>query len=144
MTQSRLRLENADLRVRVAALEARLERAEGVLERVVNLVGQSVAARALRLAHRHDREKAGRYDDIREVAQYVEPDNTEATARRIRRLFKPGAVLPEGAAGVVARLRYSYPNGPSKPTIRRALSMLSACCENGGAPEQWADFHRYD
>lgn len=119
-----LRLEQAKQRVRIAELEA-------TVARLVHIVSGTAAARVMREEKRREREIDRRYEAIRAIAAYFEPANIEATAKRIERIYARESPPPAGADEYIERLRQSYNRGgPSRRTIRRALTKLPNQCVN--------------
>jgi hypothetical protein len=126
---SDLRLELAAQRVRIAELEAKVQR-------LVEIVGSNAGARAMREEVRREREIDGRYSAIRAIASQLGTGTTETLALRIERIYSRELPPPSGAHEHIARLRQTYGNGgPSRRTIRRALTGLPNQCVNATAAE---------
>jgi hypothetical protein len=123
-----LRLELAEHRVRMGALERRVEWQNETIKRLTDLVERLVMPSLERAG-----ETESKHALIRALARFFEAGNTETRARHIERACGLQAV-PPGAKEIVARLRAAYGRGgPSRPTIRRALSKFSCADENGSA-----------
>lgn len=124
-----LRLELAEQRVRLAALESKVER-------LVTFISETSFARAVLEQSRREREIARRYSLIRAVAGFLGPGNIEATARQLERVYTRELPPPSGAEEFIARLRQAYGNGgPSRRTIRRALTESPNKCVNSLAED---------
>lgn len=126
-----LRLELADQRTRVAALE-------GKVARLVEIIASEAAVRAIRQEVRRVRVIDERRALIRALAGFFEAGNTEAAARAIESAWVGENAVPDGATELIVRLRRAYGNGgPSRRTVRRALTELPNGCVNGDVAENW-------
>jgi hypothetical protein len=113
------RLELADQRGRIAALE-------GQVARLVEIVFSDAAVRAMREAERREAEMLTRYGAIQALVEFLEPDCIEATGRTVRRICSAVLPVPVGAERHVTRLRQIYgARGPDTRTVRRALTNLT-------------------
>lgn len=127
-----LRLELADARVRIATLEAQVMR-------LVEIVSSEAALRAMRQEVRRERAIDGRYTLIRALVAHFEPGHIEALARRVELVYGREVACPKDAERIVEQLRTCYgKGGPSRRTIRRALTGLPNGRGNFGGAASWA------
>ena len=124
-TRSAIRLEVAALRTRVAELEA-------TVQRVVDVVLSSAAAKAQRIERRREVEMTGRYELIRELIALLPGGGIARKCRLVARIFEGRADMPNGADGLVAQLQAIYgSSGPTRRTIYRACQL----CQVDAAPD---------
>lgn len=124
-----LRLEQARQRVRIAELEAKVAR-------LVQIISSTAAARAMREEVRRGKAIDRKYAAIATLASCLGVGCIETLAARIERVFAGQRPIPEGTETAVEFLRREYSRGgPSRQTIRRALTELPNQCVNASAAE---------
>ena len=124
-----LRLELAGHRVRIAELEAKVAR-------LVQIFSSTAAARAAREEVRRDKAIDRKYAAITTLASCLGAGCIETLSARIERVFAGQRSIPEGTKAAVEFLRREYSLvGPSRRTIRRALTELPNQCVNATDPE---------
>jgi hypothetical protein len=106
------------------------------MQRVVDVVLSSAAAKAQRIERRREIEMTGRYELIRDLMALLPGAGIARKYRLVARIFEGRAGVPDGAAGLVAQLQAIYGNnGPTRRTIYRACQL----CQVDAAPDSACD-----
>lgn len=128
----------SDPRLEVAALRVRIAELEAMVQRLFEIVGNEAVARVMRQEIRREREGDRDYAAIMELASYLGQGRPATIVRRMEALFSRNCPVPDGAEQPFEHLRARYPGGPSEATIRRAFAKFSNRCEKLPATENCA------